>query len=177
MNPDKEQIIDPGKEQKTNPDKEQKMSPGIIKAIAEAVKSVADLGTNVVESADSEKYAKSLNEFHKGVEENYSLMRNLINNDESLSTDEKLKRLEDVAQKEADAKKNYGESIRKDREHVTETVMNVVGGFLTCGAYLAPSIIKNIKNAVNGKDEVYIEELKELNNKNLSNAEAKIIKD
>lgn len=129
------------------------MGAGIIKAAIEMVKSLSELSTKVIEAGDPEKYVESVEKLHNGVDESYAMMRNIVENDKKLSTEEKLEKLKEIAEGEQKAKEKCGEALDGHREKTAKIALDVLIGFLTCGLSFTPALIKNIKNALEGKDD------------------------
>lgn len=127
-----------------------------IGKIADMVKGVSDLGKTVVEQADSEKYANSVDSLNKGVSDTYEQMRLLIVNSDSLSDEEKLEKLQLLAEQERESKRQCGQEIRENRENVGKIALEVTKGVLTGGLSFAPSIVKEVKQMkkMKQKDEV-----------------------
>ncbi len=129
------------------------MGAGIIKAAIEMVKSLSELSTKVIEAGDPEKYVESVEKLHNGVDESYAMMRNIVENDTKLSTEEKLEKLKEIAEGEQKAKEKCGEALDGHREKTAKIALDVLKGFLTCGLSFTPALIKNIKNALEGKND------------------------
>ena len=129
------------------------MGAGIIKAAIEMVKSLSELSTKVIEAGDPEKYVESVEKLHNGVDESYAMMRNIVENDTKLSTEEKLEKLKEIAEGEQKAKEKCGEALDGHREKTAKIALDVLKGFLTCGLSFTPALIKSIKNALEGKDD------------------------
>ena len=125
------------------------MNPAVIGKIADMVKHIADLAKTVVESSDPEKYSNSVESLSHGVNDTYDQMRQLIINSEKFSEEEKLERLQTLAQQEMATKERCGEAIKGNREHVAGIAMEIVKGFLTCGISFVPGIAKNFKESKN----------------------------
>ena len=136
--------------------KNNKMNPAIIKAAMEMIKSVSDMTKTVVEASDAEKYAQGVNELNKGVSDTYTEMRNIIVNDKNLSADEKLKKLDALAESEAKSKARCEEAIKGNREHVAKIVLEVFAGLLTCGISFAPAIVNKFKQSIEKGTELPI---------------------
>ena len=130
-----------------------KMSPALIKAAIDMVKSMTDLTAKVIDAGDPKKYAESVEKLHSGVDESYALMRSIVENDNSLSTDEKLEKLKQLAEEEQAAKDKCGEALEGHREKTSKIAIDVLQGFLTCGLSFTPAIIKSIKKALSSKEE------------------------
>ena len=129
------------------------MGAGIIKAAIEMVKSLSELSTKVIEAGDPEKYVESVEKLHNGVDESYAMMRNIVENDTKLSTEEKLEKLKEIAEGEQKAKEKCGEALDGHREKTAKIALDVLKGFLTCGLSFTPALIKNIKNALEGMND------------------------
>ena len=129
------------------------MGAGIIKAAIEMVKSLSELSTKVIEAGDPEKYVESVEKLHNGVDESYAMMRNIVENDTKLSTEEKLEKLKEIAEGEQKAKEKCGEALDGHREKTAKIALDVLKGFLTCGLSFTPALIKSIKNALEGKND------------------------
>ena len=132
------------------------MNPAMIKAAMEMIKSVSDLSKTAIDASDPEKYARGVNELNKGVSETYTEMRNIIVNDEKLSTDEKLERLKELADGEAKAKAKCDEAIKGNREHISKIILEVFAGLLTCGISFAPTIVNKFKQSIEKGTELPI---------------------
>ena len=117
----------------------------IIDSALKLCKSVSDLSQKVIDAADPEKYSKSVDELNKGVSDSYAAMRNIIMTSEKFSDEEKLERLNKLAEQEQESKRKCGEAIKGNRENVANISLEIVKGFLTCGISFAPSIAKNMK--------------------------------
>ncbi len=123
-----------------------------IKAAIDLVKNLSQLSTKVIEAGDPEKYADNVEKLHQGVGESYDLMRRIIEDDKTLSTEEKLERLNRIAIDEQAAKDRCGEALNGHREKTAKIALDVLQGFLTCGLSFTPAIVKKIKSAWNEKD-------------------------
>ena len=134
------------KSNKQNGKSENKLNPAILKSAIDMVKSVSDLTKTAIDAGDAEKYARSVNELNIGVSDTYAEMRNLILNDSSLSTDEKLQKLDELAKKESESKAKCDEAIKGNREHIAQLTMDIFAGLLTCGISFTPAIIKKFKS-------------------------------
>ena len=133
---------------------EKHMNPGIIKAAVEMLKSIIDLTKKAMDFADPEKHAKAVEELHQGVNDSFALMREIIQKDESLSTDEKLKRLKEIAQEEAKAKEHCADGLDNHQQKALAIVKDVFVGFLTAGLAFTPKIIKGMRDALRKNDRL-----------------------
>ena len=113
--------------------------------LADMVKGVSELGKTVVEQADSEKYANSVDSLNKGVSDTYGQMRLLIVNSDTLSDTEKLEKLQLLAEQERESTRQCGQEIKENRESVGKIALEVTKGVLTCGLSFVPSIVKEAK--------------------------------
>ena len=89
-----------------------KKSMALIGKLADMVKGVSELSKTVVEQADSEKYANSVNSLNQGVSDTYEQMRQLIVNSDTMSDEEKIERLQLIADQEREAKRQCGQEIK-----------------------------------------------------------------
>ena len=131
----------------------------IIQYIVQMVKSIADLGNKIIDSADNEKYTKAVNSLNKNVDETYEKMRELIEKDETLTIEQKLEKLEKLANSQIAAKQGCDEVLKGNREHIHKIVSEVFLGLTTCGISYVPKIIgskKRIKQIENNEIK-YIE--------------------
>lgn len=81
-------------------------------------------------------------------------MRSIIVNSNEFSDEEKVKKLQELAGYEMNAKRNCSEMIMDNRENVAKITMEVVKGLLTCGLSFAPAIVKRMKVALSEKSEL-----------------------
>ena len=124
------------------------MNPLIIKGAVDAFKNATELGGKVVEAGSSDKYAKGVNELNKEVSDTQAEIRNIIVNSNEFTDAEKIEKLKELAQEQAEVKKQGGEEIKENRENVGRVVSEVAKGVLTGGISLvAPKIVKGIKNS------------------------------
>jgi hypothetical protein len=126
------------------------MAVPIIKGIVEIVKNITILGNKIVDSADSEKYANDIYNLNKDVEETYVKMRELISNDDTLTTDQKLEKLEKLANSQQVAKKSCEEAIKGNREHISKIIGEIFLALTTCGISYIPKVL-NSQNKHNTK--------------------------
>ena len=118
----------------------------IIQYIVQIVKNITELGNKIIDSADNEKYAKAVNSLNKNVDETYEKMRELIEKDETLTIEQKLDKLEKLANSQIAAKQSCDETLKGNREHVHKIVSEVFFGLTTCGISYIPKIIGSKKN-------------------------------
>ena len=130
---------------KKKTEKAAKMNIGVLGKIADMIKEISSLARTVVESADSDKYAYSVETLNKGVSDTYEQMRLLIMNSDKFSDEEKLERLAALAEQESESKRKCGEAIKGNRENVANIALEVAKGLLTCGISFVPGIAKELK--------------------------------
>lgn len=129
--------------------KDLQMNFAIVGKIADMIKEISSLSKTVVEAADSEKYAKSVESLNKEVDATYAQMRSVIVNSEKFSEEEKLERLEKLAEQEKESKRKCGEAIQGNRENVAKIALEVAKGLMTCGISFVPGIFKEVKQLGN----------------------------
>lgn len=125
------------------------MNVTFIGKITEMIKHIADLSKTVVETSDPEKYANGVEKLNKGVSDTYEQMRLVIINSKTFSEEEKLQRLEALANQELESKKRCDEAIKGNREQIANIAMEIVKGLLTCGISFIPEVIKRTKLSMN----------------------------
>lgn len=125
--------------------KEGTINMAIITKLLDCVKTIADLSKTVIESADSEKYAKSVETLNHGVDDTFAEMRAVIMNSTKFSEEEKLERLQELARSEQEAKQKCDEAIKGNRDHVAKIAKDVMMGLMTCGLSFVPEMVKKIK--------------------------------
>ncbi len=136
--------------------KGEKMSLGLVKSAIDMVNSLSNLTQKVMDAGDPEKYSESIERLHQGVAESYDMMRQIVQNDDSLTADEKIEKLKKIAEDEETSKKKCGEALEGHREKTAQIAITVLKGFLTCGLSFTPAIIKSIKGALDDKDDVVV---------------------
>ena len=137
------------------------MNISMISKAIELVKQVTELTKAVIDSADPEKYAKSVNSLNSGVSDTYEQMRLIIINSEKFTEEEKLARLQELSEQEQASKEKCAEAIKGNREHVAKIAMEVVKGLLTCGISFAPEIAKKMKTSLSNEDREMLLEANE----------------
>lgn len=120
------------------------MSP-IFEKIVDLLRGMTELAKKAVDQGDGEKFVKNVNELALNVDETYAHMREIIMSNDKLSVEEKLEKLEKLAEQQMAAKQKCEEAIKGNREHVAKITLDVVKGLLTCGVSFAPAIIKELK--------------------------------
>lgn len=126
------------------------MNPIIIDSAVKCVKSLCDGASTLVRSGDPDNFAKSVEKFNSGVNENYELMREIIKNDDTMSAEKKVEKLQKIAEQEERAKQKAAKAIDHHTEVVWKIVLDVIKGFATCGLIFAPEIVKNVKEVAAG---------------------------
>lgn len=143
------------KQDKSNSKNEvSKMNPVIVEKVVDMIKNISDLCKKVIDAGDPEKYAKSIQELNQGMSDTYDEMRKIIVNSEKFSEEEKLERLNKLAEKEIETKKKCDAAVKGNREAVAKITLEVVKGLLTCGLYFVPAIIKNLKTTIIEEDDI-----------------------
>ncbi len=136
------------------------MNIKIIEYAVAAIKNFTSLSEKVIDAGSPEKYANGIEKMSKSVDDTYAVMRDIVAQDNTLTTDEKLNRLNAVADSQQRAKEKCGEAIKGNRENVAKVTFEVVKGFLTCGVSFLPAIIKETKKTLGKKeDQEMIDEL------------------
>ena len=113
--------------------------------IAEAIKHITSFCDKAMDEADGEHFTENVRRMSEHTEETYQLMRRLIEEDTTLSTDEKLKRLDKIAQSQERTRQNCAETIQGNREHIVKIVKEIFLALTTCGLSYAPKIIEQLK--------------------------------
>ncbi len=129
---------------------------GFFAKAAEAAASVANKALDVVAP---DRQSKAVNEYVSSQEENYKMMRELIEKDEEMSTEKKIELLKAVAADHEEKQKNAGKEISKVQRETGEVVLKILTGILSAGISTAPELIRKYKAAnpeLKGK-ESYIE--------------------
>ena len=124
------------------------MNVAILGKIVDLVHSVTELERDVASAADSEKYAKSVEMLNQGVSDTYSQMREMIVNSQEFSDDEKLTRLQMLAESEVASKEKCGEAIKGNREHVASIAKDIAFGVLSGGLTFIPGVKEKIVSSV-----------------------------
>ena len=138
------------------------MNMQLVKLVLGLFDDVTELTKKVSDAGDPNTYAEGVNNLNQGVSDTYEQMRNIIVNSDEYSDDEKLEKLQKLAESEAIAKKNCSEMIMENRKNVAKVVMDVFGGLLTCGLYFVPAIIKRMKGAMLENPDIPQKELEDL---------------
>ena len=68
-------------------------------------------------------------------------------------------KLEELANQELESQKKCDEAIKGNREQVADIAMEALKGFMTCGLYFVPAMLKNLKlETLKGKNNSQLEE-------------------
>ena len=130
------------------------MNPILIQKAGEMFKDLVSLTHKTMDYADAEKHVKNVQDMHKGSDECFRLMRDIIQNDPHMDAAEKLDRLAIIEEKERAAKEHYGEMLDQHQAKAMAIVKDVFIGFLTAGVYFMPKIIAQIKSELKTKDQI-----------------------
>ena len=117
-----------------------------VELIVQAVKSIADLCNKLMDAADGEKYAAGVQALNQNVDETYNQMRELILNDETLSTETKLEKLEKLAKSQEAARKNCEAAIEGNKKQVAKIGKEIFAALATCGLSYLPQIVNAMKS-------------------------------
>ena len=83
----------------------------------------------------------------------HAQMRQMIIEDEQLSTDEKMKRLESIDQSQQQAQERREKAIKENRENVSKVALEIFKGFLTCGISFVPAVVNEMKKSIGDKQD------------------------
>ena len=119
-----------------------------------AIKNIVSLSEKAIEAGSPETFANSIQKMTKSVDETYAQMRQMIMDDDTLDTDEKIKRLNEIAKSQQAAYERCEESIRGNRENAAKVAMEIFKGFLTCGISFLPAILSDVKKVFSDKEDV-----------------------
>ena len=131
-------------------------NPMFLSIGLELIKEIIGISQKIIEAGDSKKLAESVNEYNEGINKTFDLMRKIVEEDTSLSADEKLERLNRIAKEEAESKRKAAEDIITNRKAVTQISLSLIEGLLTCGISFTPKIIKGIKDAAKDDDNIVV---------------------
>jgi|GEM_PF-3726281 len=133
------------------------MNPVIIEKVIDAFKNFLSLSEKLIETSSPEKFAKGVEDLNKSVNDTYVQMKQIVMNDDTLSADVKLKKLDEIAKKQQAAVDKCEKAVSDNRKNVMEVILTITGGLLTCGVTLLPKMAKEMKKALKNTD------VKELN--------------
>ena len=140
------------------------MNIKIFEYIAQAIKNITSLCNKLVDAGDAEKYAQGVQSLNESVDETYAKMREVILNDNTLTSDQKLERLEKIANSQVSARQTCEEAIKGNRENISKIVGDVLLVAATCGlSKYIPAVrngkAKKVKELPKGEaEQKYIEE-------------------
>ncbi|MBR5279347.1 MAG: hypothetical protein IKU26_00055 [Clostridia bacterium] len=117
------------------------MDPQVLSVLFDKV---ANICNNVTSAGDAEKYASGVKTFNEDVNETYALMREIVCQDNTLTTDEKLERLKKIAEYQEQSKKRGGEAIQGNREGIADVVTNVFDALVTTGISVPSNLVGGI---------------------------------
>lgn len=139
------------KEKNKRQDKEKGKTPimntKLFEYILQIVKNITDLCNKAADAADSENYAAAVNALDQPLNDTYAAMRRLIEQDETLSTSEKLEKLDELAQRQQKTQQMQEEAINGNREHIKDIALEIFAALATCGLSVIPKIFHKRKNA------------------------------
>ena len=130
------------------------MNIKIIEYIIKVVKNVTELCNKIIDASDPEKFAEGVKLLDQGVEDTYAKMQELIMQDNTLSTEEKLEKLEKIAASQQSARKACEDAIKENREHVAKVVTEVFVALTTCGISCIPKVVQGCKKAWTDMPEI-----------------------
>ena len=121
------------------------MAVAIFEGIVKAFEGLVSLCNKTADASNSEKYAQSVQALNQNVDETYAEIRDLITNDATLSTDEKIEKLNELAKSQLIARQSCEEAIKGNRENVTQIIGEILLAFSTCGISYAPKLLTKTK--------------------------------
>lgn len=117
----------------------------IVECIVQFVKNITSLCNKVVDASDPVKFAEGVNTLNRQIDDTYVKMRELIMNDGTMSSSEKLEKLEKLANSQKAAQYSCEEAIKENREHLAKIVAEVFAALATCGISCIPKVVKGHK--------------------------------
>ncbi|MBR5501373.1 MAG: hypothetical protein IKV74_07590 [Clostridia bacterium] len=117
------------------------MDPTVLSTLLDKV---ANICNNVTNAGDAEKYAAGVHTFTEDVNETYAIMRDIICQDNTLTTDEKLERLKQIALLQEESKQRGGDAIHGNRENLAGTITNMFNALVATGVSLPSQIVGGI---------------------------------
>ena len=117
----------------------------IVDGIVKAFEGVVSMCNKATDASDPEKYAQSVQILNQNVDETYAEIRNVIANDETLSADEKIEKLNELAKSQLTARQSCDEAIKGNRENAAKVIGEVLLAFGTCGLSYAPKLFGKAK--------------------------------
>lgn len=126
-----------------------KIKGTIIQNIIEIVKNITEIGNKIVDSADAEKYSNGVHSLNKNVDDTFNKMRELIENNNTLTIEQKLEKLDALATRQLAARTSCDEAIKGNREHIAKITSEVFLALSTCGISYVPKLISKSKKLEN----------------------------
>ena len=81
-------------------------------------------------------------------------MREIISEDDTLSSSEKIAKLDEIAKSQLSARKTCEEAINGNRENISKVVSELLFAFATCGISHLPKVISKAKKSKLDKEEL-----------------------
>lgn len=134
-------------------------APAIISNIVQAVKSLIGTCEKMVDGADTQKYASSVNTLDQNVDATYAQMRDLIVKNEKLTEEQKLEKLEKLAQNQMSSRKACQEAINGNRDSVSKMIGSFFLALATCGLSYIPKLVAELKK--NNITKVDVDKIKD----------------
>jgi len=127
--------------------------PAIVSNIVQAVKSLLSTCEKMADGADAHKYATSVQSLNQDVDETYTQIRELIVKNDKYSDDQKIEKLEKLAQSQISARQSCQEAISGNREGVSKMIGSFFLALATCGLSYIPKLVTELKkNKINKVD-------------------------
>ena len=114
---------------------------------AKATEAAASVANKALDVVSPERQSKAVNEYVSAQDENYRMMRELIENDPEMPTEKKIELLRAISADYEEKQKNAGTEISKVQKETGEVVLKVLTGILSAGISTAPELIKKYKEA------------------------------
>ena len=118
---------------------------GIFNGIVKSFKGIVSLCNKATDASSPEKYAQSVQNLNQSVDETYMKIRDLISNDETLSTAEKIEKLDKLANSQLIARQSCDEAIKGNKENVVKIIGEVLLAFGTCAFLIYPNLLAKRK--------------------------------
>ena len=125
-----------------------------LEGIVEAAKNIAAFCKELVGVADAEKYANGVQALGEDLENTFSMMKEVIMNDDTLTADEKLEKLEKIANRQERAQENRQKALDGNRNSVLKLLREITLALLTCGVSCLPVIFKDNDKDNEGEKEL-----------------------
>lgn len=137
------------------------MGAVFVEAIVDAVKKLTDFCKDLVGLADAQKYASGVEALNQEVEKTFSMMREIIMNDNSLTSEQKIEKLNKLADRQEAAQKNREKAVEGNRDGVLKVVKEIVFALATCGVYCLHSSKHGKKKAKELQEPIEVLEMEE----------------